>query len=578
VAWGPDRWRFYRLVARETARTLRAVGASLTASPDILARMRVTGLVIAPQDLRTSDATFADDIYAGMFVFAGRSLAASGGSPFDYAAPSPEWADELYGFGWLRHLRAADTALARANARAFVADFIAGRGDPALARHTPVAARRLISFLCQSPLVLEGADHTFYQNFLKAIARNAQQLERDLRRGVPPQWRLNAAVALCYAGLCCDGIQPILRRATRILSRELDRQILTDGGHRSRDPRFAMELLLDLLPLRQSYLSRSVEPPAALLRAVDRMLPLLRLLRHPDASLSHFNGMGATDADHLATLLVYDGALARPMMHAPNSGYERLEGGRVIVVADVGKSPPLPYSLNAGAGCLAFEMSSGPQRIVVNCGLPASGPDLRLLARSTPAHSTASVADSSSCRFLTATGWWGERVVAEWLIRRRGAVVLRGPAAVAAERVEEADSTVLAARHDGYAPEFGIVHERRWQLFPAEARLEGRDAFLRQGKGRLRGHDVAIRFHLHPGIAVRGVPEGLELASALGEIWVFRASGAEIAIEESVYFSGLTGPRRTDQIVLHLRVSDDVEVRWSFERLASAPMRGATAP
>jgi len=578
VAWGPDRWRFYRLVARETVRTFRAVGASLTAPPDILARMRVTGLVIAPQDLRTSDATFADDIYAGLFVFAGRSLAASGGSPFDYAAPSPEWADELYGFGWLRHLRAADTALARANARAFVADFIGGRGDPALARHTPVAARRLISFLCQSPLVLEGADHGFYQNFLKAIARNAQQLERDLRRGVPPQWRLNAAVALCYAGLCCDGIQPILRRATRILSRELDRQILTDGGHRSRDPRFAMELLLDLLPLRQSYLSRSVEPPAALLRAVDRMLPLLRLLRHPDASLSHFNGMGATDADHLATLLVYDGALARPMMHAPNSGYERLEGGRVIVVADVGKSPPLPFSLNAGAGCLAFEMSSGPQRIVVNCGLPASGPDLRLLARSTPAHSTASVADASSCRFLTATGWWGERLMAEWLIRRRGAVVLRGPAAVAAERVEEAGSTVLAARHDGYAPEFGIVHERRWQLSPADARLEGRDAFLRQGKSRVRGHDVAIRFHLHPGIAVRGVAEGLELASALGEIWVFRAEGAEIAIEESVYFSGLTGPRRTDQIVLHLRVSDDVEVRWSFARLASAPMRGATAP
>ena len=578
MAWGPDRWRFYRLLGREVARTVRAASARLTAPPDILARVRVTGLVIAPQDLRTSDATFADDIYAGLFVFAGRSLAASGGSPFDYAPPSPEWADELYGFGWLRHLRAADTALARANARSFVADFIAGRGDPALARHTPVAARRLIALLCQSPLVLDGADHGFYQNFLRAVARNAQQLERDLRRGVPPQWRLNAAVALCYAGLCCEGIQPILRRATRILSRELDRQILQDGGHRSRDPRFAMELLLDLLPLRQSYLSRSVEPPAALLRAVDRMLPLLRLLRHPDASLSHFNGMGATDADHLATLLVYDGALARPMMHAPNSGYERLEGGRVVVVADVGASPPLPYSLNAGAGCLAFELSSGPQRIVVNCGLPASGPEMRLLARSTAAHSTACVSDASSCRFLARAGWWGERLAADWLIRRRGPVVLRGPASVAAERVEEGDSLVLAARHDGYGPDYGIVHERRWQLFPADGRLEGRDALLRQAKGRIRGHDVAIRFHLHPGIAVRGVGDGLELASALGEVWHFRAEGAEIAIEESVYFSGLTGPRRTDQIVLHLRVSDDAEVRWSFERLASAPGRRNKAP
>jgi uncharacterized heparinase superfamily protein len=152
---------------------------------------------------------------------------------------------------------------------------------------------------------------------------------------------------------------------------------------------------------------------------------------------------------------------------------------------------------------------------------------------------------------------------------------------VAAERAEEADSAVLAARHNGYAPDFGIVHERRWQLFAAAGRLEGRDAFLRQakgrGRGRLRPHDVAIRFHLHPGIAVRGVPEGLELASALGEVWTFRAENAEIALEESVYFSGLTGPRRTDQIVLHLRVSEDIEVRWSFERLASAPLRGAAA-
>lgn len=581
LAWGSaqgsDRWRFYRLLGREAGGLVRAAGARLTAPPDILARVRVTGLVIAPHDLRTADATFADDIYAGLFVFAGRSLAASGGSPFDYAPPSPEWAEVLYGFGWLRHLRAADTALARANARAFVADFMTGRGDAQLARRTPVAARRLISFLCQSPLVLEGADHGFYQAFLKAIARNAQQLERDLRRGVPPGWRLNAAVALCYAGLCCDGIQPILRRATRVLSRELDRQIMADGGHRSRDPHFAMELLLDLLPLRQSYLSRNVEPPAALIRAIDRMLPLLRLLRHADASLSHFNGMGATAADQLATLLVYDGALARPLMHAPNSGYERLEAGRVVVVADVGASPPLPDSRNAGAGCLSFEMSSGPQRLVINCGLPASGADLRRVARSTAAHSTACVGDASSCRFLGPGGWWGERAAAAWLTRRLGPVVLRGPRDVRSERSEASEGFVLAARHDGYAPDFGLVHERRWVLASDGARLDGTDAFRRTGRTGPREPAIAVRFHLHPAIAVRGVGTELELASPLGEVWHFAAEGATVAIEESVYFAGLSGARRTDQIVLHLRLGIDgagTEVHWSFRRLAAAPGRG----
>lgn len=574
MRWGAERWRLYRLIGGEAARALRGGMVRLGMRPDILAGARVAGLVIAPHDLRTSDATFADDIYAGLFVFAGRSLSVNGRSPFDYAPPSPEWADALYGFGWLRHLRAADTALARSNARTFVSDFMAGRGEAALARPTPVAARRLIAFLCQSPLVLDGADHAFYQAFLKAVGKAARELERDLRRTSVPQTRLLAAVALSYAGLCCEGIQPVLRRASRVLARELDRQIMADGGHRSRDPRFAMELLLDLLPLRQSFLSRGVDPPDALLRAIDRMLPLLRLLRHGDASLSHFNGMGATDADHLATLLVYDGALAQPMMHAPNSGYERLEAARTVVMADVGAPPPLLFSRNAGAGCLSFEMSSGPQRMVVNCGLPASGPELRRLARSTAAHSTAGVADTSSCRFLAGGAWWGERRAIVWLSRRIGPVVLSGPCAVRSERTRDEGGHVLAARHDGYADAYGLVHERRWRLSADGGRLEGEDAFVREGrkeKGRPASHEVAVRFHLHPAIAVRGRHgDGLELATPQGEIWHFGAEGAEepidVAIEESVYFAGLTGARRTDQIVVYLTVGAGARVSWSFSR------------
>ncbi|MCP6689607.1 hypothetical protein NL530_28235, partial [Klebsiella pneumoniae] len=82
------------------------------------------------------------------------ALATGGRSPFDFAAPSSQWGQELYGFGWLRHLRAAESALARANARTFVQDFMNGRGDQSLAQRPAVTARRLISLLCQSPLVL----------------------------------------------------------------------------------------------------------------------------------------------------------------------------------------------------------------------------------------------------------------------------------------------------------------------------------------------------------------------------------------------------------------------------------------
>src|SRR5687767_1353655 len=81
-------------------------------------------LVIAPQDLRTADATRATEIYAGRFVFAGKVVICDARSPFEVAPPSEDWAVSLLGFGWLRHLRAAESGITRANARALVDEWI----------------------------------------------------------------------------------------------------------------------------------------------------------------------------------------------------------------------------------------------------------------------------------------------------------------------------------------------------------------------------------------------------------------------------------------------------------------------
>ena len=109
-------------------------------------------LVIAPQDLRTADGTRASEIYAGRFAFAGKVVICDGRSPFEIAPPSEEWAAALLGFGWLRHLRAAESGITRANARALVDEWIiaAGRlasgrlaaGDPGAPHHRPGSARR----------------------------------------------------------------------------------------------------------------------------------------------------------------------------------------------------------------------------------------------------------------------------------------------------------------------------------------------------------------------------------------------------------------------------------------------------
>ncbi|TVR08310.1 MAG: heparinase [Salinarimonadaceae bacterium] len=562
---GSDRRRVYALAAREAGALARVLTRRLWALRP--GAMRVPErLLIVPPDMRTSEATIASDIYAGYFVFGGRAVATGGRSPFAVNPPSDVWAEILYGFGWLRHLRAADTALARANARALVGEFLRMQSPPA-ARRAVVCARRAMSFLSQSPLILERADHVFYHKVMRALGRDIRVLSLAMNDHPKPQTRLFAAVAATYAGLSIEGFEGLARRATRALARELDLQILPDGGHVGRNPKLVLELLLDLLPLKQVYLARGVEPPKALLQAIDRIPPMLRLLRHGDGTLALFNGMGSTPVDHLTTLLFYDEARASPLQRGLVSGYERLEAKGALAIVDVGATPAPRFSAEAGAGALSFEFTIRGQRLVVNCGAPRSPADpVAQLVRATAAHSALVIEDASSAEFLVEGGWGALRLAARWLRRRLGPIVLRG---VERTRVERPEPLRLVAEHDGYAARFGLLHERRLTLSANGDALDGEDRLAAEsdrGDEATRGE---LRFHLHPGVRA-SLAQGGRVAMLVlpdGETWQFSAQARALEIEESIFLAATDGARKTVQIVLTFDPGKESAIAWRFERI-----------
>ena len=192
----------------------RASGGSVAVSR--LWPGRTDRLIIAPHDLRTADATRAAEIYAGRFVFAGKIVTCHGRSIFDLEPPSEDWEVALLGFGWLRHLRAADTALTRANARSLVDDWISNPAHKRpVGRRADVLARRVISLLSQAPLVLGDTDGKFYRRYLRGLTREIRYLRYtmlDIADGVP---RLQVLIALCYASLCLANQARHIRTATR---------------------------------------------------------------------------------------------------------------------------------------------------------------------------------------------------------------------------------------------------------------------------------------------------------------------------------------------------------------------------
>ena len=146
--------------------------------------------------------------------------------------------------------------------------------------------------------------------------------------------RLQAIIALNYATLCMQGQSGYLRGNVRRLIEELRKQVLPDGGHASRNPGALIELLADLLPLRQLFSARQLQPPQALNNAIDRTMPMLRFFRHGDGNFAQFNGMGPTPVDLLATVLAYDDARGTPVSNAPYSGYQRVDAGQTALLMD----------------------------------------------------------------------------------------------------------------------------------------------------------------------------------------------------------------------------------------------------
>ena len=68
-----------------------------------------------------------------------------------------------------------------------------------------------------------------------------------------------------HADLCIAGHERRLAQSQKLLVAELERQVLPDGGHISRNPWVLVELLLDLLPLRRCFAARgqAARPGAA---------------------------------------------------------------------------------------------------------------------------------------------------------------------------------------------------------------------------------------------------------------------------------------------------------------------------
>ncbi len=450
-----------------------------------------------------------------------------------------------HGFTWLRDLRALGTDAARARARALVADWIAAPHLERLAHRPDVAGARIAAWLGHYDFFAASADDGFRSRMMARLVADARMLAASLPLEELDARALTALKGLVAAAVALPDHAAFLTRTLRFLPQEIARQVLPDGCHAERSPAAQLAALQDLTEIHSLMQAAQAQPPAALTSAIERMAPALRALRHGDGGLALFNGAKEEQAVLIDLVLTQAGRGGRAPAGLTEGGFHRLQAGRSVLVVDCGAPPPPGLDRLAHAGTLSLELSVGKDRLVVNCGAaPAAGPAWRDATRASAAHSTLVIADTSSSELRTVG-------------------LGRHPGQVDVQRQEANGAHWLEASHDGYKAAFGAVHRRR--LYMAES---GEDV---RGEDAVEGptpQAYAVRFHLHPSVtaAMQGEAEGVMLRLPAGTAWRFKAEGAQVSLEESVYLGGLE-PQRSQQIVLTGHAEGAQQAKWAITKV-----------
>lgn len=535
-------------------------------------RMGVPGHAIAspfrrPAALRvlaTVESPAMGERAAGIALRAGHFLIHGAKYPigqidFDSAARhSPGLERTLQSFSWLADLSAsaarADciTTAERITAAWLDANPAPGKGAAWEIEHVGL---RLIAWLVHAPLVLAGQDARLKPRLLAAIGETAHWLDRNAPRAGAGLGQVAGWAAITAAGLLLPEGRPRLLYGEAGLIKALGELVAEDGGNLSRCPAAQMEAIRLLTDLIACYEAVGRDAPDALWVMRELLVPPLLALRHGDGAIGNWQGQGAISADRVATLIAATGVRTRPLNEPQHWGYQRLKSGDTIVQFDAGPPPRARHARMGCASTLAFEMSDGAARLIVNCGgaaLAGGQVPARIAQglRATAAHSTLVLDDANSTAVLLhgQLGRGAENVEVERrTVNRRTSTGRR-------------EATRVEASHDGYAARFGLVHSRILTLGGEGGELAGEDLLVPASRKGKRGKiGFAIRFHLGRGVEAHLSQDGrgASLLTPDGKLWQFRlrgdaagTSGIKLVIEDSLWVDGDGRPHATEQLVI----------------------------
>jgi uncharacterized heparinase superfamily protein len=541
-------WRLHRLSWRTPLHSLRLRGRN------------PLKLLAVPKDPVAGDKLAGEAILRGRFLHRGQTLEIESLDFSDPALPR-DFSDYLQSFEWLRDLAAAATReRATKPAEKVMAKWLAADGAHVGDRawRADLWGRRILFWSAYAPYILSSRDTDYRAQVLNTLSRGARHLDKAADRAPPGISRMTAWAGVIASALVVQGGPARLSKGEGGLLRALALGVHDDGGLTSRSPVEQLALVELLSQLRAVYFAGEHDMPDLLAETLESAVAALLGVAMGDEALSNWQGGNMVDKRRIAAAVEGTGVRARPLRQPRGWGYQRMEAKQTVAIFDAAPPPPSRAFSGGCASTLAFELSEGQHRIVVNCGgeglatgaLPS---DLAAALRTTAAHSTLTLGDRNSTA-IHEDGTLG-----------------KGVGQVELARDDTGGVTQIEASHDGYLRRCGMFHQRTLTLASDGRELRGQDVLLQEGRKRKAGEALpfAVRFHLAPAVeaATTADGQGALLRIRGSTVWQFRCRGGQLSIEDSIWIDGEARPHSSVQLVVTGETPPDGHtIAWIFRR------------
>ena len=337
------------------------------------------------------------------------------------------------------------------------------------------------------------AGHILPSEAIHSLAIQTRWLMKRLEFHLLGNHLLANAKALIFAGFFFYGKEAHhwLSKGLTILEKELNEQILHDGGHFELSTMYhvlVFEDILDLYNLTRTFNVRSnrlLKFQTTLREIASKMLYWMDIMCHPDGEISFFNDatFGITPLPKEIKKYAQRLGITLPnykdtIIHLKSSGYIKINHQGATFFFDTAPLGPDYLLGHAHADTLSFELSLNDQRIIVNSGTSCYGnSSKRIEERGTAAHNTVILNGINSSEI-----WQGFRVARR--ARPFGHDIIR-----------EGKKLQVKCAHDGYKHLPGKPVHWRTCTFNNKSLII---------KDRIDGkfHCAQANFHLHPNVKI----------------------------------------------------------------------------